>query len=61
MTRFVEGVDSIEVDLGEENPELFVERHDGSGVKLDLTVEEYEALESTFMLTDEVKDDATED
>jgi len=61
MTRFVEGVDSIEVDLNEENPELFIERHDGSGVKVNLTVEEYEALEGTFMLTDEVKEDATTD
>jgi len=61
MTRFVEGVDSIEVDLGEENPELFIERHDGSGVKVNFTVEEYEALEQTFMLTDEVENDDSED
>ena len=54
MTRFVEGVNSIEVAFGEENPELFVERHDGGGVKIDLTKEEYEALEQTFMLTDGV-------
>ena len=60
MTRFVEGVDSVEVDLGDENPELFVERHDGGGVKIDLTKEEYEALEQTFMLTDEVQEDASE-
>ena len=56
MNRFVEGVNSIEVAFGEENPELFIERHDGSGVKVNLTKEEYEALEQTFMLTDGVKE-----
>ena len=50
----LEGVKQLQVGIGEEDgPRLYVERHDGAGVAVPISIEQYESLERTFMLTDE--------
>lgn len=49
----LEGVKQLQVGLAEDGPRLYVERHDGSGVAIPISMDQYESLERTFMLTDE--------
>lgn len=49
----LEGVKQLQVGLAEDGPKLYLDRHDGSGVAIPISMDQYESLERTFMLTTE--------
>jgi len=53
----LDGVDSLEIEMADDGIKLHLTRHDKSAVVVDLTSEEYEALEHCFMLTENKKED----